>query len=251
MPYQCNAKGVMQMGWRDEDKIYTEEKMTAVRMENRRLQEALYENREKCEALTGLTERESDILYKIKLLIKQVANPTWQQVSDFCDLHTEADWEAFSDLEFKGCIEHGLRTETFSDIRIRTPEDRFKNAPDAIMDEVNCSCSMTKKNGKLYAEISMDDLPDDIDMLLDNRRYLSAIFTDTTIGTILPLFPILKAGRVILMDGDGNLMKEVDETENIAAVLLPYADKAIRQFNSIFGGYEIMIADESCEKNSK
>ena len=85
-------------------------------------------------------------------------------------------------------------------------------------------------------------------MLLDNRRYLSAIFTDTTIGTILPLFSILKAGRVILIDGDGNLMKEVDETENIAVVLLPYADKAIRQFNSIFGGYEIMITDEPCKK---
>ena len=245
MPYQCNAKGVMQMGWRDEDKIYTEEEMTAVRMENRRLQEALYENREKCEVLTGLTERESDILYKIKLLIKQVANPTWQQVSDFCDLHTEADWEAFSDLEFKGRIEHGLRTDTFSDIRIRTPEDCFKNAPDAIMDEINCSCSMTKKNGKLYAEISMDDLPDDIDMLLDNRRYLSVIFTDTTLGTILPLFSILKAGRVMIIDGDGNLMKEVDEAENIAISLLPYADKVIKQFSSIIGGYEIMIiADE-------
>ena len=56
--------------------------------------------------------------------------------------------------------------------------------------------------------------------------------------------PILKAGRVILIDGDGNLMKEVDETKNIAVVLLPYAEKVIRQFNSIIGGYEIMIADE-------
>lgn len=235
------------MGWRDEDKIYTEEEMAAVRMENRRLQEALYENREKCEALTGLTERESDILYKIKLLIKQVANPTWQQISDFCDLQTEADWEAFSDLKLKGFIYHGSRAMSPTNLKIIYPWEQFTNLPkDQVTMEAINSGSITSKRGELSAELNIGDLSNG--KMLRHKNF-SDIFTGKTIDTIIPLFSILKSGRITIIDASANLIKEIEETADVTKALLPYAKKVIKQFDSVIGGYEIIIAvDESSDE---
>lgn len=117
------------MGWREEDKIYTEEEMAAVRKENRRLREIIRNNREKYETISGLTDRESDLLYNLISLTVRVENPSWQQISEICDLHTEADWETFGNLKLKGFIDHGSRVMSPTNLKIIYPWKQFTNLP--------------------------------------------------------------------------------------------------------------------------
>lgn len=214
------------MGWREEDKIYTEEEMAAVRKENRRLREIIRNNREKYETISGLTDRESDLLYNLISLTVRVENPSWQQISEICDLHTEADWETFGNLKLKGFIDHGSRAMSPTNLKIIYPWEQFTNLPkdQVTMEAINSGSMLRHKN-------------------------FSDIFTGKTIDTIIPLFSILKSGRITIIDASANLIKEIEETADVTKALLPYAKKVIKQFDSVIGGYEIIIAvDESSDK---
>lgn len=235
------------MGWREEDKIYTEEEMAAVRKENRILREIIRNNREKYETISGLTDRESDLLYNLISLTVRVENPSWQQISEICDLHTDADWETFGNLKLKGFIDHGSRAMSPTNLKIIYPWEQFTNLPkDQVTMEAINSGSITSKRGELSAELNIGDLSNG--KMLRHKNF-SDIFTGKTIDTIIPLFSILKSGRITIIDASANLIKEIEETADVTKALLPYAKKVITQFDSVIGGYEIIIAvDESSDE---